>query len=166
MGLKLCRSCDYSLDELSCPDTYVKHSNIDRFDEYAALIFARLYASFPIRVKLVDFDVIPRAWKDGEFLVEVYSEESEFVTATIYWLRDAGYISGQVISLGLLDAVLTSKGLEVMKATPASIAGGPSLGDRITEAVKEEGKETMRSLVSEALGIGARLISPMVGLSS
>lgn len=141
-------------------------SNIDRFDEYAALIFARLYATFPIPVKLSDFEVIPKAWKDDEFVLEVYQEESEFVTATILWLRDAGYISGQVISLGLIDAVLTSKGLEVMKATPSSISGGPSLGDRLTDAVKEGGKETMRSLVSEALGIGARLISPLVGLSS
>jgi hypothetical protein len=141
-------------------------SNIDRFDEYTGRIFAHLYASFPMRVRLSDFDVMPEAWNEGEFVVDAYVTESAFVEATILWLRDAGYISGQVISLGLLDAVLTAKGLEVLKATPSSLVGGPSLGDRITDALQEEAKETMRSLVSEALGIGARLISPLVGLSS
>ncbi|MCK8667918.1 hypothetical protein M1M11_23835 [Pseudomonas azerbaijanoccidens] len=140
-------------------------SNIDRFDEYAGLIFAHLYAAFPMRVQIGDYQFMPEAQKDGEFDFEMYSRESKFVEATILWLRDAGYISGQVISLGLLDAVLTSKGLEVLKATPSSLVNGPSLGDRITDAVKEGGKETMRSLVSEALGIGARLMSPLVGLS-
>ncbi|WP_432780248.1 hypothetical protein QZH44_06880 [Pseudomonas corrugata] len=141
-------------------------SNIDRFDEYAGLIFARLYATFPMRVQLDDDEVIPGAWRDGEFQLEAYESEAEFVKATIHWLKDAGYIDGRPSNRGLFDAVLTSKGLEVLKATPASLDNGPSLGERITDAAKEEGRETMRSLVSEVLGIGARLISPMFGLSS
>ncbi|BCX67958.1 hypothetical protein [Pseudomonas izuensis] len=141
-------------------------SNIERFDEYAGRIFAHLYATFPIRVKIGDFQFMPEPPAGEHFDFELYSEESKFVESTILWLRDAGYISGRVIALGLLDAVLTTKGLEVLKATPSSLANGPTLGDRITEAVQEGGKETLRGLVSEALGIGARLLSPLVGLSS
>lgn len=151
---------------LKCEGLYVASSNIDRFDEYTALIFARLYATFPTRIDLNDLDVIPGAWKDGEFDLDGYQLDAEFVRATILWLKDAGYIAGRPSNSGLFDAVLTSKGLEVLKAIPASLNSGPSLGDRITDAVKEEGRETMRSLVSEALGIGARLISPLVGLST
>ena len=145
---------------------YVTTSNIERFDVYTGLIFARLYAAFPIRTDLFDHDVIPGAWQNGEFMPEAYKADNEFVRATIYWLKDAGFIAGEISNLGLFRAVLTSKGLEVLKATPSSLSNGPSLGERITNAAKEEGKETMRSLVSEALGIGARLISPLVGLSS
>jgi hypothetical protein len=144
----------------------VASSNIDKFDEYTALVFARLYETFPIRVNLFDHDVIPDTWKDGKFNPEAYDSDSELVRATIIWLKEAGYIDGRISNLGLFEAVLTSKGLEVLKAVPSSLSTGPSLGERIADAVKEEGRETMRSLVSEALGIGARLISPLVGLSS
>jgi len=141
-------------------------SNIEKFDEYTALIFARLYGSFPLRIDLSHVDFLYEEWSREPYDHDVYNPQAEFLTATMQWLKDAGYLSGEPSAIGLYKAVLTAKGLEVLKATPASLEHGPSIGERISDAVKAEGRETMRGLVSEALGIGARLISPLVGLSS
>jgi hypothetical protein len=165
--MELSGACGYSQPPLyQGRKISMTKSNIELFDEYTGQVFAELYASFPMPCLVSAIHLAPELPEDGEIDYEAHANESKFIEATIYWLRDAGYISGRVISLGLMDAVLTSKGLEVLKATPSSLANGPSLGDQIKEAAKEGGKETMRGLVTEALSIGARLVSPLVGLSS
>ncbi|MOA26170.1 hypothetical protein D3C78_1469440 [compost metagenome] len=59
---------------------------------------------------------------------------------------------------------LTAKGLEVLKATPASLQTGPSLGEQLVDASKSGTKELVRGAVGEALSLGARLFSNHLGL--
>ncbi|NAN55260.1 hypothetical protein EX349_29140 [Pseudomonas protegens] len=142
--------------------------NIEQFDEYTGRIFAHLYENFPVPVSLS-----PRNFLDcGSISISadeyVYTtDEAKIFLATAKWLVMTGYIHSKGEKKSYIsEAVLTAKGLEILKATPSSVVGGPSLGDKLATAAKEEGREALRSLVSEALSLGARLISPLVGLSS
>ncbi|MGA9701124.1 hypothetical protein [Pseudomonas sp.] len=142
--------------------------NIKRFDEYTGQIFAYLYQSFPVPTSIVPREFVDletdglAANKDDDI-----NEEIRIFLATARWLVMSGYIHCREERLSYIrEAVLTAKGLEILKRTPSSVEGGPSFGDRLSKAAKEEGRETMRSLVSEVLGLGAKLISPLVGLSS
>ncbi|MNR50332.1 hypothetical protein D3C85_1698370 [compost metagenome] len=61
-------------------------------------------------------------------------------------------------------AVLTAKGLEVLNAVPDSLAQRTSIGEQLAEASKSGGKELLRSITTEALGIGVRLVMKGAGL--
>ena len=143
-------------------------SNIDVFNDLTGKILGDLYLHFP-KPKYLMADAFvesPMKWHE-KAQMEVPSDEAEFFLATAQWLANAGYLTGKVCPYTHVEnAVLTAKGLEVLNAIPESLSGGPSIGERLAVAAKEGGKETMRGLVSEALGLGARLISPLVGLSS
>ncbi|KMT53562.1 hypothetical protein [Pseudomonas fildesensis] len=142
-------------------------SNIERFDELTGKIFGALYASFPIRIHLQSRHFIAEHIFDNPHAQDpVRRQEINMFYATVRWLSDAGYLTYRESSGAIEDAVLTAKGLEVLKATPSSLDAGPSIGERLSTAGKEEGKELFRGLVTEALGLGARLISPLVGLPS
>lgn len=143
-------------------------SNIDVFNELTGKILGDLYLHFPLPKYLPADAYVEAATKwDEKFQTDMPSDEAEFFIATAQWLANAGYLTGKIRHYTHVeDAVLTAKGLEILNAIPESLIGGPSIGERLADAAKEGGKETIRGLVSEALGIGARLISPLVGLTS
>ena len=143
-------------------------SNINKFDEYTGQILARLYQNFP-----VPMDISPRdfftcsAVNVAEDEWEYTDEDAKVFLSTARWLVLAGYIHCVSEKRSYLyKSVLTAKGLEVLKLVPSSVQGGLSIGEQLTTAATEEARETLRGVVSEALSIGARLISPLVGLSS
>ncbi|MCY1288015.1 hypothetical protein D9M70_370340 [compost metagenome] len=142
-------------------------SNIERFDEITGEVFARLYASFPVPCLLKSADYVDHPTKYHEHLCcEVASEEGEFFFACIRWLESSGYITtGGQNEQFVAEALLTSKGLEVLRAVPASLQGKASIGERLGEVAAEGGREGMRSLVTEALGLGARLLGQQIGLT-
>jgi hypothetical protein len=143
-------------------------SNIEKFDDIAGRILAELYERFPVATVLSTEDFMDSGthW-DDTLGMEVLDDDGTFFISTATWLINAGYLSGSPFQkLFIENAVLTAKGLEVLKAIPDSLKGGASIGERLADAAKEGGKETMRGLVTEALGLGARLISPLVGLTS
>ena len=106
-----------------------------------------------------------KAWNE-ECQMDLPSKDAEIFIATAQWLIRAGYIHGEVSPYThVSDAVLTAKGLEVLNAIPKSLVAGPSLGEQLAEAAKEGGKETVKGLVNEALGLGARIFGPMIGIS-
>lgn len=79
---------------------------------------------------------------------------------TILWMVKSGYINAVPHDSGgfwdgFSDAVLTAKGLETLKATPDSLIA--PLGERLKDAVKQDGREITRSLVSQVLSIGLTL---------
>jgi len=128
-------------------------SNIERFDEIVGKAFARLYGAFPLPVPLlVGIAVAEDNITDP--MSGRLTDEAEFCIACLYWLRDAGYLSGEPDTFGLQGAVLTAKGLETLKAVPDSLNAKTPLGERIVQAVKTESGHAVRSLVSQALGIG------------
>ncbi|OHW40176.1 hypothetical protein [Pseudomonas sp. 06C 126] len=140
-------------------------SNIERFDELTGQIFGKLYTSFPIPTHLQS-----RHFIADSILSKPSPQDPERVQAvkmfyaTARWLATSGYISFSETRDGIEEAVLTAKGLEVLKATPSSLESGPSIGERLAATGKEGGKEIFNGLVGEALGLGARLFAPLIGL--
>lgn len=136
-------------------------SNIERFDELTGRVLAALYAAFPMPVALVPEKFVGKAWGVDNFTgALVASEETEFFTATVTWLAEAGYLRYQeadsVKVSGYTGVVLTAKGLELLKAIPDSLGG--SFGERLREAAAAEGREGLRALVSQVLGTGVALL--------
>jgi len=142
-------------------------SNIEKFDEITGKIFAELYQSFPLPKMLMAGAMVENAMQyDERYGTEVPTEDAEFFIATADWLMQAGYLTCKPYPyLRVDDAILTAKGLEVLKAIPKSIASTTSIGEQLATTAKEGGKEVARGLVSEALGLGARIISPLIGLT-
>lgn len=142
-------------------------SNIEKFDEITGKIFAELYLSFPLPKMLMAGAIVENAMQyDERYGTEVPTEDAEFFIATADWLMQAGYLTCKTYPYLRVDnAILTAKGLEVLKAIPKSIASTTSIGEQLATTAKEGGKEVARGLVSEALGLGARIISPLIGLT-
>lgn len=140
-------------------------SNIERFDELTGQIFGKLYTSFPIPIHLQS-----RHFISDSIWINQTPQDPERVQAinmfyaTVRWLTSTGYLTYNETRDGVEEAVLTAKGLEVLKATPSSLDSGPSIGERLATTGKEEGKELFRGLVGEALGLGARVLAPLIGL--
>ena len=141
-------------------------SNIQRFDDIASRVFAELYENFPLPTELATEDYLDPATEWNEtFQQDVIIDDGEFFLATVQWLEKAGYVSADGYHHSRVsDVVLTAKGLEVLRAIPGSLKGDPSIGEQLASAAKTGGKEAMRGLFSQALGVGVRLISPYVGL--
>ncbi len=118
--------------------------NIERFNEIVGEIFGRLYESFPVKIDIKAVDIVRQ-------------NELTFFLDTVDWLKNSGYLIGARSSGGIHNAVLTAKGLEVLNATPGSLE--KPLGVRISDSIKIEGKEALRSLVSQTLGIGLQYMS-------
>ncbi|AWH87899.1 hypothetical protein [Limnobaculum parvum] len=139
-------------------------TNIDRFNEIVGVILGLLYESFPLKTDLMAVDVVGKETEtnyfsehDSEVILTVSDDDAIFYLDTIDWLKESGYLTGQRSSDGIHNVVLTAKGLEVLNATPESL--GLPLGVKIVNSVKSEGKEALRSLVSQALGIGLQYVT-------
>lgn len=137
-------------------------SNIERFDELTGRVLSTLYVFFPVPVGLLpkEFGIEPTRLDD--FLgMPVANEEVEFFAATVGWLAETGYLRYQnrdpALVTGFGGAVLTAKGLELLKAIPDSLGG--SFGERLGDAVATEGREGLRALVSQVLGAGISLLT-------
>jgi hypothetical protein len=143
-------------------------SNIERFDETVAKIFSELYLEFPLphNLRAESFMNSPMEFHEVYGKEMPTQDDAEFFIATAQWLIQTGYIYGEVHPyIRVSDAVLTAKGLEVLKASPDSLATGPSIGEQLATATKDGSKELMRGLLAQALTLGTRLVSPLVGLT-
>lgn len=141
-------------------------SNIEIFNDLTGRVLGELYLSFPMPSFLAveKFVEVATQW-DERCGMDLPSKDAEFFTATAQWLIRTGYIHGEVTPYTRVsDAVLTAKGLEVLNAIPKSLASGPSLGEQLAEAATEGGKETVKGLVTEVLGLGARFFGPIIGI--
>ncbi|MGQ0710890.1 MAG: hypothetical protein ACT4NV_14225 [Rhodoferax sp.] len=133
-------------------------SNIERFDEIAAQTLARLYESFPVPTVLAvgqyGVEIGDHNWDDPEAI-----RAAEFVIASIQWLGDAGFIRFSDVRhpIVVLDAVLTARGLEALKAMPDSLTGH-TLGERLVDGVKVGTKEMAMEALRQALAYGGRLL--------
>jgi hypothetical protein len=136
-------------------------SNIERFDELTGQVLAMLYAEFPLPIRLPPEKFVVDWWVTNEHIgAPVPTRDTKFFIATVTWLADAGYLRYQSLDpaqlLGFENAVLTAKGLELLKAIPDSLGG--SFGDRLSAAVATEGREGLRALASQVLGTGVALL--------
>lgn len=140
--------------------------NIDLFDEYVAIIFSQLYESFPVKNTL-DVRKLSGHSETDEFGRLCApdgrpSQESEIAYATIEWLRESGYIRTGDASypLAFYDCVLTTQGLEVLKAKPESITARDTVGDKLSRFVREGSLELAKDVAKSALTIGLGVMRP------
>lgn len=132
-------------------------SNIDVFNETVGKTFAFLYESFPRKVTIdvcaltgvsaptfEEKDPAVRKQKHEALVLRYYSIE---------WLIAAGYVSADAVPFESFDkAVLTAKGLELLKLDPESLK--QSLGDKLVDATKSGAIDAIKSTASSALTTG------------
>jgi hypothetical protein len=142
-------------------------SNIEKFDELTARIFAALYEDFPVPRSLsaeqygVDCNAV---FAEPDRIDSVSFKDLNFFCSTVQWLSASGYVEyATELNMGTFsDVTLTAKGLEVLKATPASLKapeGGESktLGDYLVDGVKSGAADAMKKGATYALSAGAAL---------
>ena len=142
-------------------------SNIEKFDNLTARLFASLYESFPLERSLrpTDFDIdAENASNDTGQINAVSLKDVRFFSSTVRWLASAGYLKFHNESnLGTFyDVTLTTKGLEVLRAEPDSLEDSPgragqTLGEYLTDSVNAGAVNAMRKGASYALSSGAAL---------
>ncbi|MFO6502964.1 hypothetical protein ACLD9R_20975 [Serratia marcescens] len=143
-------------------------SNINKFDEYAGRTLGILYESFPVPANINVGDVLgyPDLYH-GRGIPAEMNADAYIAACSVNWLADTGYIK---MSGGngdeFFNLTLTEKGLEVLKATPGSLTQqSSSLGKQIAAAAKSGAKETLRSLVNQALAIGVKIAAHSAGFN-
>ncbi|WP_409261164.1 hypothetical protein [Pseudomonas putida] len=142
-------------------------SNIQQFDEITGQVLGALYENFPVPRHLLITQFIKDGYTfDEQMAADMANERGEFFIACIEWLSDAGYLCFKDRSYGngVMNAVLTAKGLEALKAIPASLTAGPSLGDQLVDATKSGTKNILGSLAGEVLSVGSRLVTAHFGI--
>lgn len=142
-------------------------SNIQKFDEITGQVFGALYQSFPVAKYLPIKDFVEDGLSLDDFLgYEVVNENGEFFFACVEWLAEAGYLrfKEKAQNDGFVDVVLTAKGLEALKAVPASLTASSSLGEQLIDATKSGTKSALGSLAGEVLSVGSRIFSNSLGL--
>ncbi|AMV48169.1 hypothetical protein [Paraburkholderia caribensis] len=136
-------------------------TNIEKFDELAANVFAKLYENFPVRVSLFEntfeYDLSYQRSADGGAIFNAPTDYA-FFTDTLKWLRMAGYIDFSSSASGPWGgAVLTAKGLEVLKATPTSISPSQPMGDYLAQGIRSGAKVAVSKGITYVLSQGASL---------
>lgn len=144
-------------------------ANIERFNQLAGAIFSDLYKSFPVPENLEPETYVPDNTSFDEHLqMDVQNDEGEFFFACVDWLSDSGYLrfKTRYPNNGFAGCVLTTKGLEVLKAVPDSITTDSSLGDQLVEASKSGAKSVLGNIAGQAISVGVRLASSHFGLQT
>ncbi|WP_169780156.1 hypothetical protein [Campylobacter curvus] len=123
-----------------------EQKNIELFDYYAGVIFAELIDEFPLPKDLKAVNLTK-----NDISADEVNKHTAIVFFTGIWLRDNGFIrlDGAYSSQKVLSgAVLSYKGLEILKQVPQSI-DGKSLGDNLKEAVAVGKDELIKSAVNK-----------------
>ncbi|HFF1377149.1 TPA: hypothetical protein ACGBFI_005454 [Escherichia coli] len=131
-------------------------SNLDVFNETVGKTFAFLYETFPRKVTI---DICALTGVSELTFEEDRSSRRQLVEAlelrrdSIAWLVDAGYVSAKSSPPHYFsDAVLTAKGLELLKLDPESLK--QSFGDKLVDAAKSGSMDAIKSTASSALTTG------------
>ncbi len=134
-------------------------NHIESFNRCAALIFDELYRSFPIRKQISSNSLPEGIFSDlsDEDYVEAVKRKIIF-ERTGKWLVEADYIwAERVTESTIFGAVLSPKGLEVLKASPDSISTEHSLGERMGELVQQGSYSLLSKVVDKVLSIGVAI---------
>ncbi len=130
--------------------------NIELFDLYVGKIFAKLYESFPLKTEvnpcvMINMEVNPHTMD--------IPKECEIFRDTMYWLEESGYIkytSNQTVHY-FNGAVLTAKGLELLKSVPPSVKSTAGIGENLTHWAKEGSDELLKGSVNTLLSMGVKM---------
>lgn len=138
--------------------------NIDNFDEVVGIVFARLYANFPVPDEFSSGDIVnlmKRPEGDGvDDFEDGFAILTDVIPATVSWLEEEGFIrfknNSTLAEKSWREVRLTSKALSALKSTPGSIEPEVTIGERISAAAREGGGEVLRAGVNQLLTAGVR----------
>lgn len=137
-------------------------NNIERFDCYAGMVLGHLYRNFPLPITITAENFIDYPTLRANARGDLEKEENLFM-ATIKWLADVGFIHFEGLSnVSFFEVVLTSNGLLILRGLPAGNESGSTIGEKLSQCVKDNNSIEMQVLVGEALSLGSRLMSPMI----
>lgn len=131
-------------------------SNIDLFNEVAAIVLERLYESFPVGVNLQP-DIV---------LSDPSREAANFFYYTVIFLGKEGLLGYEMASDdgSFFDVVLTSKGLSALNAIPDMLdERKESYRQKISTALKGGSKEVLKAAMQQFIAAVAsgRIHSPV-----
>ena len=124
----------------------MEESNIDKFDFVVGELFAKLYEAFPQRTEVAYMEL-----NQNEDLSFANDESFEF--CAVEWLERAGYIWIYHRDNVCVKAVLSPKGLEILKSIPDSLSGKISIGENLVSLFQEGAKETLKEKVKELVSL-------------
>lgn len=150
---------DFTMGSSYPSEVLLRMSNIERFNDCAARLFAMLFENFPFRV-----DLQYVKWLTNEHEGDITHDDLALCQATVEWLAEAGYITVGSYTRHMATRVsLTPKGLEVLKAVPESLDSRQSVGDALLDYAKGVGAKTSQSLMSTALTEGFKIMVRLNG---
>lgn len=133
--------------------------NIERFNKYAAITFAKLYENFPSPVDLDARELVtgsPQTENDDKAQARDLAENAEvrFACDCLRWLMDNGYIKApnpmDRNMTRIRRAVATPATLQALSSEPD---GKERLGDRIVTALREGAMDGIRDASKGVVGM-------------
>lgn len=134
-------------------------NNIDCFNGFVAAILAQLYDGFPVKCML-DARTISGHGDVDDFggIVDHQGRPSrpfEIAMGTIEWLIDNGYVrAGERHIYGYRNAVLSERGLELLKRGAGNLASKESWGDKLLRLVREGSIDLAREAAKALISAG------------
>lgn len=130
-------------------------ANIERFNRFASETFSLLYGYFP---SLCEFDTTDFNVDMNEFGGVADNEEADAIIRTVEWLAEEGYIrySSRSNDGRFYAAVLSAKGLAVLRLIPDAVSDRAPLGEQMQAAVKGGAGKLASQLIDKALDAGIR----------
>ena len=129
--------------------------NIELFDLYVGKTFVKLYESFPLRCYL---DICEMTEKELDEETLRTPKECEIYRDTVIWLCESNYIKyDSKDQYGFGGAVLSAKGLELLKATPDSMKSKTGIGEKLSAIAKNGGDEALKQTVNAMLSMGLKM---------
>lgn len=127
-------------------------NNMAAFNALAGWMLATLYDSHPMQITLALAD----APSDVQDVIAGTGVQAErFFWDTAEWLIREGFITVKSRPLSppkIGSASLTIHGLRALNAVPEAVAGKEPIGGRLSDAVKNTGREGRKALISELIG--------------
>lgn len=137
----------------------VMAKNIELFNLSAAGILAKLYEAFPnpidLQPNLLEAEIAPVG-----FTEEQHFDFAHTIAHSGEWLAKEGFFSFRADyrtteGPAFPYAVLTAKGLAILGATPDALSGKKTIGQAISDGLKEGKKEIVSGLIRELVVKGA-----------
>lgn len=114
--------------------------NIKTFDLYVGKILAFLYKEFPCKCEF-------------SYKSDFGDVNAKIMFATLIWLKDSGFIDFEstINDDFIYNAILSAKGLELLKQKPKSLEQKKSFGEWLSECEQTGKDEIIRKSASELL---------------
>ena len=114
--------------------------NIKTFDLYVGKILAFLYKEFPCKCEL-------------NYKSHFGEVNAKIMFATLIWLKDSGFIDFQstINDDFIYNAILSAKGLELLKQKPKSLENSISFGEWLVSSANSAKDEVIRKSAGEVL---------------